>query len=69
MLKSGVAGRCFINIEHAEDMARKDDVTSPKFAKLASGVLRGAIKPTTSQVKSLAAIVLDNAANKRAKGK
>lgn len=42
----------------------KDDVTSKKNATLASGVLKGTIKPTTAQVKTLAAIALDNAANK-----
>jgi hypothetical protein len=43
----------------------KDDVTSLKNAKLASAVLRGTVKPTVAQVKTLAAIVLDNAANKK----
>jgi hypothetical protein len=48
-------------------MAKQDDVTSPKNARLASAVLRGAIKPTVAQVKTLAAIALDNAANKKRK--
>lgn len=43
---------------------KKDDVTSPKIATLASGVLSGTIKPTPAQIKSLAAVALDNAANK-----
>ncbi|MEA2701986.1 MAG: hypothetical protein QOE22_695 [Candidatus Parcubacteria bacterium] len=45
-------------------MAKKDDVTSSKNATLASKVLSGAIKPTSAQVKTLAAVALDNAANK-----
>jgi hypothetical protein len=49
-------------------MTKKDDVTSPKNAKLASAILRGAIKkPTMAQIKTLAAITLDNAANKKRK--
>jgi hypothetical protein len=43
---------------------KKDDVTSPAIATLASGVLKGDIKPTQAQIKTLAAVVLDNAANK-----
>ena len=46
-------------------MARRpDDVTSKKNATLASNILKGAVKPTKAQIKTLAAIVLDNAANK-----
>ena len=48
-------------------MSKKDDVTSPKNARLASAVLRGAVRPTVAQIKTLAAIALDNAANKKRK--
>ncbi len=47
-------------------MAKKqDDVTSRKNATLASDVLTKRIKPTQKQILTLAAIVLDNVANKK----
>jgi hypothetical protein len=39
--------------------------TTPKEASLASNVLAGRVKPTTAQVKSLAASVLSQDAPKR----
>lgn len=46
---------------------RPDDVTSSRIATLASGVLAGRVNPTKAQMKTLAAVALDNAANKSTK--
>ncbi len=44
---------------------KPDDVTSKKNSTLASNILKGKIKPTKAQILTLAAIVLDNSANKK----
>ncbi len=59
-----------VNISQRIMVAKKpDDVTSPKNAKLASAILRGAITPTKAQIKTMASIALDNAANHSKKRK
>lgn len=45
-------------------MAKKEETVSPAMASLASDVLAGRVKPTTAQIKQLAATALTNAANK-----
>ncbi len=48
---------------------KEDDVTSKKNATLASDVLSGKKIPTKKEILTLAAIALDNAANKKPKKK
>ena len=64
--KSNACGYCVISLRLSHFMVYKskpDDVTSHKNAKLASDILAGRIRPTPKQVRTIAAIALDNAAN------
>ena len=68
--KSSSCGYCIISLSLSHNMVYKrksDDVTSHKNAKLASDILAKRIKPTPKQVRTIAAIALDNAANKSKK--